>query len=213
MSDEEKIKIVLVGESGVGKTNLIRVANDEDFQEEEQCTISSSYYEKDIIINNKQYTYTLWDTAGQEAYRSLNKMFLKKSKIVIIVFALNDKKSFGEVDFWVNNAKEELKEGEYIMALVGNKSDLFDEQEVPDDDVKKKADELKIEFKLTSAAEDAVGFKQFLEDLIRNYIKKIGFGKGGEKENTFSLEEKNQEENNEGNGGNPNFARKKKKCC
>ena len=108
-------------------------------------------------------------------------MFLKKSKIVIVVFALNDKKSFNEVDFWVNNAKEELKEGKDIMALVGNKSDLFDEQEVPDDDVKKKADELKVDFKLTSAAEDAVGFKQFLEDLIRKYIKNIGVGKGLEK--------------------------------
>jgi len=210
MNDEEKIKIVLVGESGVGKTNLIRVVNGESFQEEIQSTISSSYYEKDIIINNKQYIYTLWDTAGQEAYRSLNKMFLKKSKIVIVVFALNDKKSFNEVDFWVNNAKEELKEGKYIMALVGNKSDLFDEQEVPDDDVKKKADELKIDFKLTSAAEDAVGFKQFLEDLIRKYIKNIGVGKGLEKENTFNLNEKNDEENKEGNAV---IATKKKKCC
>ena len=137
-------------------------------------------------------------------------MFLKKSKIVIVVFALNDKKSFNEVDFWVNNAKEELKEGKYIMALVGNKSDLFDEQEVPDDDVKKKADELKIDFKLTSAAEDAVGFKQFLEDLIRKYIKNIGVGKGLEKENTFNLNEKNDEENKEGNAV---IATKKKKCC
>ena len=211
MNDEEKIKIVLVGESGVGKTNLIRVVNGESFQEEIQSTISSSYYEKDIIINNKQYTYTLWDTAGQEAYRSLNKMFLKKSKIVIVVFALNDKKSFNEVDFWVNNAKEELKEGKYIMALVGNKSDLFDEQEVPDDDVKKKADELKIDFKLTSAAEDAVGIKQFFEKLMKDFIKNIGFHKELEKENIINLhEEKNKEENNKkifNNGG------KKKKCC
>ena len=138
-------------------------------------------------------------------------MFLKKSKIVIVVFALNDKKSFNEVDFWVNNAKEELKEGKDIMALVGNKSDLFDEQEVPDDDVKKKADELKIDFKLTSAAEDAVGIKQFFEKLMKDFIKNIGFHKELEKENIINLhEEKNKEENNNkifNNGG------KKKKCC
>ena len=210
MNDEEKIKIVLVGESGVGKTNLIRVVNGESFQEEIQSTISSSYYEKDIIINNKQYTYTLWDTAGQEIYRSITKSFIQNSKIVFIVFAINDKKSFKEVDYWINSIKEELKEGKYIMALVGNKSDLFDEQEVPDDDVKKKADELKIDFKLTSAAEDAVGFKQFLEDLIRKYIKNIGVGKGLEKENTFNLNEKNDEEKKEGNAV---IAKKKKKCC
>ena len=96
------------------------------------------------------------------------------------------------------------------MALIGNKLDLFEEQEVSEEDVKKKADELKIDFKLTSAAEDAVGFKQFLEDLIRKYIKNIGVGKGLEKENTFNLNEKNDEENKEGNAV---IATKKKKCC
>ena len=208
MSEEPKIKIVLVGESGVGKTNLIRVINDEPFEKSANSTVSSSYYEKEIIINNKRYCYSLWDTVGQEVYRSLNQMYLKDAKIVLVVFALNNKISYQETNFWINSTKEALEEGKYIMALVANKSDLFNEQEVTDEEVKKRADELNIDFVLTSAAEDAVGFRQFLEELIKKFIKNIGFDLG--KDKTFNLnEEKKNEENNE----NINNGSKKKKCC
>ena len=208
MSEEPKIKIVLVGESGVGKTNLIRVINDEPFEKSANSTISSSYYEKEIIINNKRYCYSLWDTVGQEVYRSLNQMYLKDAKIVLVVFALNNKISYQETNFWINSTKEALEEGKYIMALVANKSDLYNEQEVTDEEVKKRADELNIDFVLTSAAEDAVGFRQFLEELIKKFINNIGFDLG--KDKTFNLnEEKKNEENNE----NINNGNKKKKCC
>ena len=208
MSEEPKIKIVLVGESGVGKTNLIRVINDEPFEKSANSTISSSYYEKEIIINNKRYCYSLWDTVGQEVYRSLNQMYLKDAKIVLVVFALNNKISYQETNFWINSTKEALEEGKYIMALVANKSDLYNEQEVTDEEVKKRADELNIDFVLTSAAEDAVGFRQFLEGLIKKFINNIGFDLG--KDKTFNLnEEKKNEENNE----NINNGNKKKKCC
>ncbi len=208
MSEEPKIKIVLVGESGVGKTNLIRVVNDESFQNEAISTISSSYIEKDIIVNNKKFCYSLWDTVGQETYRSLNEMYIKDAKIVLVVFALNDKKSYQETNFWINNAKGSLKKGKYLMALVGNKSDLVSEQEVTDEEVKKRAAELEIDFTLTSAAEDAVGFRVFLEDMIKKFIKTIGFELKIEK--TFNLnEEKKKEEKNE----NINNRKKKKKCC
>ena len=184
MSEEPKIKIVLVGESGVGKTNLIRVINDEPFEKSANSTVSSSYYEKDIIINNKRYCYSLWDTVGQEVYRSLNQMYLKDAKIVLVVFALNNKISYQETNFWINSTKEALEEGKYIMALVANKSDLYNEQEVTDEEVKKRADELNIDFVLTSAAEDAVGFRQFLEELIKKFINNIGFDLG--KDKTFN---------------------------
>ena len=208
MTEEQKIKIVLVGESGVGKTNLIKVASGEPFDEASNATLSSTYYEKDIIVNNKKYSYSLWDTAGQEIYRSLNQMYLKNSKIVLVVFALNDSISYKETEFWIKSTKETLEEGKYLMALVGNKSDLLNEQQVSDEEVQKKAEELKIDFKLTSAAEDAVGFRQFLEELITKFIKNIGFEPDRVK--SFSLnEEKKAEENNE----NVNDDKKKKKCC
>ena len=205
MEDDKIIKIILLGESGVGKTNLIQVALDQPFQKEKISTLISSYYESEIIIQNKKYVYTLWDTAGQEVYRSLNKTFIKDSKIVILVFAINNRKSFEEIDYWINSVKESLEENKYIMALVANKSDLFDEQEIPDEEIMKKGKELNIKTKITSAAEDSVGFKMFLEELLKDLVKS---GIQIEKRKTFSLEgekvDENEEEKNTG---------KKKKCC
>ena len=217
MEDDKIIKIILLGESGVGKTNLIQVALDQPFQKEKISTLISSYYESEIIIQNKKYVYTLWDTAGQEVYRSLNKSFIKDSKIVILVFAINNRKSFEEIDYWINSVKESLEENKYIMALVANKSDLFDEQEIPDEEIMKKGKELNIKTKITSAAEDSVGFKMFLEELLKDLVKS---GISLEKKKTFNLEWENVEKteyeknNNElDNNRNVSNARNKKKCC
>jgi small GTP-binding protein len=211
MSEKKRIKVVLLGESGVGKTNLIRVAVGEPFQKESDSTLSSSYYESEIIIKNKQYIYALWDTAGQEQYRALNKMFLKGAKIVIIVFSIDNVQSFEQVDFWVNHTKEALGEGKYLIALVANKNDLVDQQVVQDDDIAKKAKELNVKFKLTSAAEDAVGFRQFLEVLLKDFVNKIGFEEEGEK--TFELKDEEKEEENVDDKDNKTKKKKKKKCC
>ena len=217
MEDDKIIKIILLGESGVGKTNLIQVALDQPFQKEKISTLISSYYESEIIIQNKKYIYTLWDTAGQEVYRSLNKSFIKDSKIVILVFAINNRKSFEEIDYWINSVKESLEENKYIMALVANKSDLFDEQEIPDEEIMKKGKELNIKTKITSAAEDSVGFKMFLEELLKDLVKS---GIPFEKKRTFNLEwenvEKTEDEKNNNeldNNRNVSNARNKKKCC
>ena len=218
MEDDKIIKIILLGESGVGKTNLIQVALDQPFQKEKISTLISSYYESEIIIQNKKYIYTLWDTAGQEVYRSLNKSFIKDSKIVILVFAINNRKSFEEIDYWMNSVKESLEENKYIMALVANKSDLIEEQEVPDEEIMKKGEELNIKVKITSAAEDSVGFKMFLEELLKDLVKS---GIPLEKKKTFNLEWENvektdEEKNNNENDNNKNTGnkgKKKKKCC
>ena len=161
------IKIILLGESGVGKTNLINVAMDKGFEQNTVSSIHSSYLEGVMEYNDKEYSYSLWDTAGQEIYRSLNKIFIKGAKIVICVYAIDNKESFQQIEYWINNAKETLGEDEkIIMAIIANKSDLFEEQVVPD--------KYNMKFKLTSACSDAVGFKAFLKELIIDYIKLIG---------------------------------------
>ena len=209
---EKKIKVVLIGESGVGKTNLIRVAIGESFESHTESTLSSSFFESEIIYKNKKYNYSLWDTAGQEVYRSLNKIFIMDSKIVIVVFAINNKKSYEQVDFWINYAKEILTEGNYIMALVGNKSDLYEAQQISDEEMIKKAEDNKIKFKLTSAREDPVGFTEFLEALLKDFINNIGFKKS-ENEKNITLEDKKDEEMNDNDGKDGKKKNKKKKCC
>ena len=215
MSAEKVIKIILLGESGVGKTNLIQVAIGKPFKKDNDVTLSSSYYEGKINIQEKIYFYSLWDTAGQEIYRSMNKLFINDSKIVIIVFAIDDRKSFEEVDFWVNYAKDILGESKYIMALVGNKSDLFEKQQIPDEEIKKKGEELKVKVKITSAAENGAIFKLFLEELLKDYVQEIGELK--KEANTFTLKEEkldeDEKENNKKNNVSNNKTKKKKRFC
>ena len=188
------------------------------FQKENEPTCISSFYEGDIIIQNKEYNYTLWDTAGQKEYRSINKITVKDSKIVFIVFAVNDKKSFEEVGYWINYVKQILEKDKYIMALVGNKSDLIDEQEISDEEIEKKAKELGIKVIITSALDDAIGFKHFLKKLLNDFVKSVI---GLEPKKPFSLkppeieeEEIIEEENNESENSNRRSSKKKKsRCC
>ena len=207
MEDDRGIKVVLLGEAGVGKTNLIRVSTGKEFEKNENSTISSAYYENEDIINNKPYLYCLWDTAGQEIYRSLNKIFIKDSKIVIIVFAINNKLSFEQIDFWFNYVRDILGNDGYVIALVANKSDLFEFQEISDKEMNKKAEELGVKIKITSAAVDAVGFKGFLHELLKDYIDKYKPEEVKQPE-TFKINIENNEDKNEGEN-----EKKKKKCC
>ena len=172
MSEYKPIKLILLGESGVGKTNLIRVAIGKEFVADVSATLTSSYCESKITVDKKVYKYFLWDTAGQEKYRSLNQLFIKDSKIILIVFAINNRESFEQVGFWYQYAKDILGEGGYMVALVGNKSDLYEEDNVvKDEEIEKKAQELKIPCKVTSAASDSAGFKAFLSQLLEKYIR------------------------------------------
>ena len=172
LNAEEVIKIVLLGESGVGKTNLINVSMGKEFQQNSDSSLSSSFVSSDYKVGNKVYTYVLWDTAGQESYRSLNKIFIKNTKVVIFVYSIENYKSFQELDYWVNIAKEELGDNS-IYAIIGNKSDLYDEQEVKDEEAEKYAKEHNMKIKFTSALADAKGVKSYLNELISDYIKTI----------------------------------------
>ena len=86
---------------------------------------------------------------------------------------MNNKNSFEQVDYWYNYTKEILGEDGYIIALVGNKSDLFESEEfLSNEVVEKKAKELNVKYKITSALKDAEGFKKFLDELLKEYINK-----------------------------------------
>lgn len=220
MSDDRGIKVILLGEAGVGKTNLIRVALGKEFEEDTSSSVTSSFFHGKVLVNNKNFSYCLWDTAGQELYRSINKIFIKDSKIILIVFAINNKHSFEEIDFWYDYVNEILGQGDHIVALVANKSDLYEHQEISDDEINKKAESMKLKLKMTSAAKDGVGFRDFLEELLKEYIQKFNPEEieNPKKQETFKIEsDEKDNENTDNNNGNNNGGKKKgkhkKKCC
>ena len=202
------IKIILLGESGVGKTNLIRVSTGEEFEQNSMSSSSGSYKEGFYISSTKKkYVYHLWDTAGQEAYRSLNKIFIKNAKIVIFVYAIDNEPSFKELDYWINTAKNELGD-DFIKGIVANKIDLFEEQQVKEEVAIEYAKKKNIKFKTTSALTEPMGFKCFVEELLIDYIKTIDPNckdeapiYGGTNDNSFTLKKSG------------NNKKKKSKCC
>jgi len=199
------IKVILLGESGVGKTNLINAFCNLEFQKYSDSTSVSICNEVKYNYKNDTYTILIWDTAGQEKFRSINKFVIRDSKIVIIVYSIDNRNSFQEVDFWINYTKENLGNDNYIMALVANKIDLFEDQVVPDEEGEEAAKKYGIEFIVTSALTNKKRFQYFVNKLIADYIEKYmtNTKKSSGKEN------KNIKINNEGNQD----KKQKKKCC
>lgn len=101
MVEEEQmklVKVVLIGESGTGKTSIITRLKSNDFNQKVESTMCSSMFRKSVDIPNYgPLMLELWDTAGQEKYRSINKLFYKDAQIVIFVYDITSKKSFDEI--------------------------------------------------------------------------------------------------------------------
>ena len=197
--EDENIKVILIGDAGVGKTNLINVSSGGQFNENEASSLSASYLKKQITIDGVKYTISLWDTIGQEKLRSLSKIFFKNSKIVIYVYDITNLESFKGLESWDNDVKEIIEDENIIKAIVGNKQDLYLKEEVSEDKVNDYAKTLNAKFRLTSAKTDPKGFSYFLEELLKDYIYKNGKGgKGdtGKKNKNLKLNHQNKRNNN-----------------
>jgi small GTP-binding protein len=110
MDELKKIKVILVGESGVGKTCIIYRYIEDKFNEDTLSSISMSCAEKKIKLNDENKTemlFEIWDTCGQEKYRHLSNLYFKEAKAAILVYDTTSKSSFNDIkNYWYNNVKE-----------------------------------------------------------------------------------------------------------
>ena len=148
----ESLKIVLIGESGVGKTSIISQFIDHVFQDDQQSTIGGTFSTKTVECNNgKVLKFEIWDTAGQERYRSVTKMFYKDAAAVILVYDISSKYSFEQLQkYWVPQVSENSPKNS-ILAMMANKSDLIEKEQVDEGEARAYAKEIKALFALTSA--------------------------------------------------------------
>ena len=167
------VKIILLGESHVGKTSLISAFNGDKFEEDIISTICFSSIKKDITINNIKYKVEIWDTAGQERYRSVNQLFIKGSQIVIFVYDITNKDSFSKLSFWVNYVRD-LLSIDVVYGVVGNKMDLFEKYEndklVDGEEGRNFAEKIGALFTETSCKENPKVFCWFIKELICKFI-------------------------------------------
>ena len=197
-NNKNAIKAILLGESGVGKTNLINVALGMEFDEYSSVTYCSSFIKKVIKINNKEYILHIWDTVGQEKYRPLTKLFFKDSKIVILVYDKSSKQSFKELEYWYKEVKNIL-EDDIILAVAGNKDDLDETNEdVDENKAIEFAKRINAKFKMTSAKLNGLGFYTFLKELLEDYIQKNNLDniKKGKENKILNLNTKQNKKSN-----------------
>ena len=209
IKDNITCKVVLVGESGVGKTSIINRYINNDFNENEQATLGPIYKNKVIQYPkyNRSISFDLWDTAGQEAYRSVTKNFYVNAGIGIMVYDIRVKDSFENIKTYWSEQLQELGEENIILAIAGNKCDLFEEQNISDKEVKKFAESIGAIYKLTSCKEN-IGIKELFFECGKKYLE-VNKLIGNENKVKKDTENLKIEEINVANNG----KKGKKKCC
>ena len=170
MDDPKHFKVVFLGESYVGKTVLIDSFFGGCFCNTSYSTGSPSYQTKTIKHGNKNYKFDIWDTSGYVRYRSLNKIFLKDVNIIVLVYDTTEESTFLELDYWINTILTQ-NNPEVSFILVGNKSDLYENEEIRKEDAVKFAEILNAKFSLISVKENPFGWRYFLENSFIDYIK------------------------------------------
>ena len=166
-------KIVLIGDSGVGKTNILSRYISNEFSLNTQATVGVEFGSKIIKKGEKLIKLQIWDTAGQERYKSITSAYYKGAKGAFVVYDITKMKTFKNLDKWITELKANGNEDIYII-LIGNKLDLEKNREVMTNDVKRKAEELKVGYFETSALDGSNiehAFDVIVEEMshLRNY--------------------------------------------
>ena len=229
--EPESIKVVLLGEAGVGKTCIIKQFIEKKFEQNTDSSLSAQFVSKTIeyVDFAKTLKFDIWDTVGQERFRSIAKIFYKDAHVVILVYDITSKKSFNALnDFWIGEIKNNCN-GTPLFAIIGNKNDLYMKQEVDPLDAKDLAKKIGGIFQLTSA-KTAEGISQLFDIIGKKILKpsfqydkndkiaKENYNKKKEIEKNTKVRIKlnnngnNDKENDENKGGKNNNNRKRG-CC
>ena len=204
------MKLILVGDSGVGKTNILSKYLKNNFDPDSKATVGVEFGTKNIEIDNKKIKVQIWDTAGQERYKSITSTYYKGAKGAFIVYDITRKSTFDNIDKWIGDLKNNGDEN-MIVYLVGNKSDLNDMREVRKDEAMTKSEKYNIAFSETSALYgDNIHkiFQDLMEKVYINFYRNVNTNREKEINKGVDLNEESNEKNN-----NQNNQESERKCC
>jgi len=166
-------KVLLLGDSTVGKTCILLKYTDKIFQETHMMTIGLDYRLKTMTLQSgKEVKLQIWDTAGQDRFRSITKNYYKGSHGIILIYDVTSLKTFENVKSWVSQIHEEISD-KVVIYLVGNKIDMDDERKVQTEEGQKLAEELGVPFVETSA-KSGVNIDNIFSDITERIDKEFG---------------------------------------
>ena len=176
MSSDKSVtfKILTIGESGVGKTCILRRFVENKFLKNHLATIGIDFKTKNLIINNKEIKLKIWDTAGQERFRNITTQYYKGADGIVLVYDVTDDGSFEKIRDWMAQIQANAEKDELGLVLLGNKCDV-EPRVVTEEQGNKMAEELHISYFETSAL-TGQGIKEAFEQLARDIMKKKGVG-------------------------------------
>ena len=165
-------KLIIVGDSNVGKTNIMSKYIKDQFNINSKSTIGVEFGTKILTIDNKKIKAQIWDTAGQERYKSITSAYYKGAKGAFIVYDITNKFSFDSVDKWVQDLNS-YGDKNLTLLLIGNKSDLEDKRQIGKDVGEEKAKSFSLGFIETSALSgDNIdqAFDIMLNEVLKKYM-------------------------------------------
>jgi len=168
------LKYIIIGDAAVGKSNLLLRYAHGQFKPEYQLTIGVEFGAKNIQINNKVFRIQIWDTAGQENFRSITRAYYKNSVCALVVYDISSRDSFNNVSTWIEDCKNQSPKT-IFMVLVGNKCDLNDKRQVTAEEGKDLADRNEMLFFETSAKE-GINVEEIFLNSANEISKKIDQG-------------------------------------
>lgn len=149
MTESLTVRVVLIGDSQVGKTSLIHRFVRSSFEKQQKGTIGAVFHTYEQQLNGRQVIMQIWDTAGQEKYRSLGPIYYRNAAAGIAVFDVTSKESLPNLEIWINEFRKHTENP--LLYVVGNKIDIDDSIEISTAEAQKFADEHKAKCFLTSA--------------------------------------------------------------
>ena len=164
-------KVVLLGDSGVGKTCIISRYISGTFDENSATTNGASYCSKNVNYEKlgKNLLLDIWDTAGQEKYKALTKFFYKDAAVCILVYDITRKETFDNLkNFWYTQLKENSGSN-VVLGVAGNKCDLYESEEVKESEARQFAEEIGAIFELTSA-QNNTGINELFFEVGNKYL-------------------------------------------
>ncbi len=173
MADEDNyemmFKVVLVGDSFVGKTNIMSKYLKDEFHEDSKATVGVEFGSKQFTIEGHSIKAQIWDTAGQERYKAITSAYYKGAKGAFVVYDITRKTSFESIDRWVNDLTA-AADKKITIVVIGNKCDLEDQRQITKEQGEEKSAKLEVAFLETSALSGENLDKAF--ELMMNEIYK-----------------------------------------
>ena len=168
------LKVIIIGESGTGKSCLLNYLIENRFKKNTNHTVGVEFGSKRLLIGEKQIKLQIWDTAGQERFRSVTKSYYRGAAAALLVFDITNTESFEKLSSWVEDART-FSRPDICMMVVGNKSDLKDSREVDFMEASRFCQDLRVQYLETSAS-SGQSVEEAFTKLAKSVIDKLESG-------------------------------------